>query len=125
STYGRSQAGAVMRYRLLPGHSLVPAAYARVTRTLEGPRQDEAAAGLSLRPLPGLPVEVAAEARVTETADGRELRPAAYAVTQLPPVALPQGLRGEAYLQAGYVGGHFETAFVDGQARIDRRITRR
>ena len=33
-------------------------------------------------------------------------------------------LRGEAYVQAGYVGGRFETAFVDGQARIDRRLMR-
>lgn len=124
SAYGRSQAGAVLRYRLLPGHSFLPTAYARVTRTLEGPRQSELAAGLSLRPLPAVPVSVAAEARVSETAAGREVRPAAFAVTQLPPVSLPMDLRGEAYVQAGYVGGRFETAFVDGQARIDRRLMR-
>jgi hypothetical protein len=93
-----------------------------VTRTLEGPAQAEAAAGLTLRPLRGLPVDVAAEVRVTETAGMREIRPAAFAVTRLPPVALPFRLRGEAYLQGGYVAGRFATAFVDGQARLDRRI---
>jgi len=124
STYGRSQAGAVVRYRLLPGQHRQLGLYARATRTLEGARQSEVAAGLSLRPLPRLPVDVAAEARVTETATGRELRPAAFAVTQLPPAELPVGLRGEAYLQAGYVGGRFATAFVDGQARLDGRLAR-
>jgi hypothetical protein len=124
SAYGRSQAGAVLRYSLLPNHLLLPALYARVTRTIEGPRQAEVAVGLSLRPLAGVPVSVAAEARVTETASGREVRPAAFAVTQLPPLALPLGLRGEAYLQGGYVGGRFETPFVDGQARTDRRVVR-
>lgn len=124
SSYGRSQAGAVLRYSLLPNHLLLPALYTRVTRTIEGPRQAEVAAGLSLRPLAGVPVSVAAEARVTETASGREVRPAAFAVTQLPPLALPLGLRGEAYLQGGYVGGRFETPFVDGQARTDRRVVR-
>jgi hypothetical protein len=122
STYGRSQAGAVLRYRLFPRHSLLPTAYARVTRTLEGPRQSEVAAGFSLRPLPRVPLTIAAEARVTETAAGREVRPAGFAVTQIPPVALPLGLQGEAYLQGGYVGGDFETAFIDGQAKIGRRL---
>lgn len=124
STYGRSQAGAVMRYRLLPRSSLLPAAYVRVTRTLEGARQEEVAGGMSLRPLPRIPVSVAVEARVTDSAARREVRPAAFAVTQLPPLALPLEMRGEAYLQAGYVGGRFDTAFVDGQARFDRRLVR-
>ena len=124
SSYGRSQAGAVMRYRLLSRSSLVPAAYARVTRTLEGARQEEVAGGITIRPLAQVPVSVAAEVRVTDTAAGREVRPGVFAVTQLPPLSLPLALRGEAYLQAGYVGGRFSTAFVDGQARIDRRLAR-
>jgi hypothetical protein len=33
-------------------------------------------------------------------------------------------MRGEGYAQAGYVGGRFATAFVDGQARIDRLVAR-
>jgi hypothetical protein len=45
-------------------------------------------------------------------------------VSEFPPVPLPAGLRGEAYAQAGYVGGRDATAFADGQLRIDRRIAR-
>jgi hypothetical protein len=121
-TYGRSQAGAVMRYRLIAGHVRLLEGYARATRTLEGSRQTEVAAGLSLRPLDRVPLALAAEARVTDTASGRELRPAAFAVAQLPPIALPLGLRGEAYVQGGYVGGRFSTSFADGQARVDGRL---
>jgi hypothetical protein len=67
-------------------------------------------------------VRVAVEGRVSETVAGTEFRPAAFAVTELPPIALPFGTRGEAYIEGGYVGGHFATAFVDGQARVDRPL---
>jgi hypothetical protein len=52
------------------------------------------------------------------------VRPAAFAITELPPATLPLGVRAEAYAQAGYVGGDFATAFVDGQARIDAPVSR-
>lgn len=122
--YGRSQAGAVLRYRLAFWSGYRPAAYARVSRSLDGSRGTEVAAGLTARPLPGVPLGVAAELRAYESAAGRELRPAAFAVTELPPVELPHGLRGEVYAQAGYVGGDFSTAFADGQGRVDGRVLR-
>lgn len=120
-SYGRSQAGAVLRYRLAEG-GLGPQAFMRASAALSGPRDGEVAIGLSARPLPALPVRVAGEARAYQTARGTEVRAAAYAVTELAPVSLPLGLRGEAYAQAGYVGGRFATPFVDGQARIEREI---
>ncbi len=123
ASYGRSQAGAVVRYRLVPG-ALRLQAYARVARSLQGARQAELAAGLSLRPVPSLPVRVAVEGRATDSAAGRKIRPAAFAVTELAPARLPLGLRGEAYAQAGYVGGDEATAFVDGQARVDGKLAR-
>ena len=46
------------------------------------------------------------------------------AVTEFPPVSLPLGTRGEAYVQGGYVGGRSATAFVDGQARVERPVVR-
>ena len=127
SGYGRSQAGAVVRYRLAEGRA-APQAYLRGSVALDDPgndlRESEVAVGLSARPVARLPVRLAAEARVTDTDRGARLRPAAFAVTELPPVALPLGTRGELYLQAGYVGGGdgLDTAFVDGQARIDRPL---
>jgi hypothetical protein len=123
-SYGRSQAGAVLRYRLAPSSAHRPLAYARLSRALAGEVETELAAGVLGRPLAGVPVSVAAEVRVTDRATGREVRPAGYAVTELPPLPLPFGLRGEIYAQAGYVGGRFATAFVDGQARVDGALAR-
>ena len=123
-SYGRSQAGGVLRYALAPASGHRPQAYARASSALTGPRDEELAAGLSARPLPGIPLRVAAEARVNRTALGTEVRPSAYAVTELPPFRLPMGAQGEAYLQGGYVGGRFATAFVDGQGRVDRTVAR-
>lgn len=123
-SYGRSQAGAVLRYRLIPDSARGPQVYLRGSSALAGPLERDFAAGLSARPLPRVPVRVALEARVSQTAQGTELRPAAIAVTELPPVRLPGGLQAEAYVQGGYVGGRFATAFVDGQARVERAVAR-
>lgn len=125
STYGGSQAGAVVRYRLDPGAPRGPAVYLRASRALAAGREGELAAGLAARPLPAVPLAIQPELRLARHADGRtEVRPAVVAVTALPPADLPAGLRGEAYAQAGYVGGTFATPFVDGQARIDRELAR-
>jgi hypothetical protein len=126
--YGRSQAGGVLRYRLAPGSGHAPQAHLRGSVALSDPgvgqREKEVAVGLSARPIPSVPVRVAAEARVSDTAAGTSVRPSVYAVTELNPVQLPLGARGEVYLQGGYVGGDFATAFVDGQARIERPLGR-
>ncbi|BBC74213.1 hypothetical protein AEB_P3345 [Altererythrobacter sp. B11] len=121
-SYGRSQIGAVLRYRILPGSPHRPQLHLRASGALSGQREQEAAAGVSARPLPGAPLRLAAELRLTETSAGEEARAALYAVSELPPVALPLGLLGEAYLQAGYVTGRYATGFVDGQARVERGL---
>lgn len=121
-SYGASQAGAVVRYRLAPSSALRPAAYLRTTAALNGSSEREAALGLQLRPIRGLPIALAGEARVTAVPGRTFVRPAVFAVTELAPFALPLGLRGEVYGQAGYVGGNFATGFADGQMRVDRRL---
>ncbi|MBH5323391.1 hypothetical protein [Aurantiacibacter sediminis] len=121
-SYGRGQAGAVIRYHLAPSSGHNPQLHLRGVHALEGQREREAAFGASARPIPAIPVRLAAEARVSETDRGTELRGAAYAVSEFPPVNLPAGLTGEAYIQGGYVTGDFATGFVDGQARITRRV---
>ncbi len=121
-SYGASQAGAVLRYRLAPDSALRPAVYLRATAALNGSREREAALGLSLRPFPQVPLSLHGEGRFTHAPGTRMVRPAAFAVTELPPFALPLGLRGEVYGQAGYVGGKFATAFADGQLRVDRGL---
>ncbi|MBV1686578.1 hypothetical protein KRR38_02555 [Novosphingobium sp. G106] len=124
ATYGASQLGAVVRYRLAPQSPHRPALYLRGSAALNGSREREGALGLSVRPIAGLPVVVAAEARLNDQPTGRHVRPAAFAYTELPPVGLPLGTRAEFYGQAGYVGGDFATAFADGQVRVDRRVVR-
>ncbi len=120
--YGGSQGGLILRYFFAPGSRINPALYLRGSSGLERPRGEEVAAGVSFRPVPGLPVRLMAEGRVTRTITGTIVRPAAALVSELPPAHLPLGTRAEAYLQAGYVGGRGSTAFVDGQARIERPL---
>ena len=120
ATYGASQAGAVLRYRLVPGSGYRPAAYLRATAALNGSDEREAALGISARPIAAVPVVASVELRAAQRSGGVRLRPAALIVSELPVMALPAALQAEAYVQAGYVGGEFATAFVDGQVRVDR-----
>ncbi|HEX2793521.1 MAG TPA: hypothetical protein VHN58_03740 [Croceicoccus sp.] len=126
-TYGASQAGTVLRYRILPGSRFDPRAYLRVTTTLTGNREIEGAAGIAVRPVAALPVDLMVEGRALRFfGDDRlrpsetRLRPAAMAVIGPPPLPLPLAARAEAYAQVGYVGGEGSSAFADGQLRIVR-----
>lgn len=122
AAYGGSQAGAVLRYRLIPRSAYQPAAYLRATAALTGLAERDLALGLSGRPVKSLPLTTHAEIRLSEIGERREVRPAVFAVVAPGFLDLPAGFRGEASAQAGYVGGRFATAFADGQARVDRSI---
>jgi hypothetical protein len=122
-TYGASQYGAVLRYRLDPASRLRPTVYLRGTGSVDRPRYQELAAGLSLRPFRTVPVAALAEVRATRSFGETRVRPAVALTSELQPFQLPLAARGEAYLQAGYVGGKGATAFIDGQLRIDRAVT--
>jgi hypothetical protein len=124
ATYGGSQVGAVLRYRLAPGSAHRPTAYLRGSAALGNVGEREAALGISVRPLAVLPVILAAEGRVGMQSDRAVARPAVMAVTEFPAVTLPGQTRAEFSLQAGYVGGAGGTPFADGQLRIDRRLAR-
>jgi hypothetical protein len=124
ATYGASQAGAVLRYRIAPRNGHRPAAYLRTSSALNGSDEQEVALGLSARPFAKVPVVAAAELRATRQQGGMQVRPAAMLITELAPVDLPMGTQAEVYGQAGYVGGRFATAFADGQLRVDRGVAR-
>lgn len=128
-TYGASQAGAVLRYRILPQSQFDPRAYLRATTTLTGEREVEGAAGIALRPLRRVPIDLMAEARVLRfMGDPRlrpsetRIRPAVMAVAGPPPIGLFAGVRAETYAQIGYIGGKGATAFADGQVRAVRDV---
>lgn len=122
ATYGASQAGGVLRYRLGLNNGHKPTAYLRATAALNGSQEKEAALGFSARPIPSVPLIAAAEMRATDQNGTTRFRPAAMVVTELTPVYLPFGTRAEIYGQAGYVGGRFSTPFADGQIRIDKKL---
>lgn len=123
-TYGASQAGAVIRYRLAPTNAHRPTLYLRATSAVQVPRGEELGIGLAGRPLARVPLALQAELRATQQSRGTTWRPAVGAVTELPRFDLVAGLEGEIYAQAGYVAGPGATIFADGQLRIDRRVAR-
>lgn len=119
--YGASQAGALFRFDLTRS-ARRPQAYVRALHAPGRFRQTDLATGLGVRPLARVPLRLQAEARATASQDDVRLRPAVLAVSEFDPIGLPLGLRGEGYAQAGWVGGRQATAFVDGQARLDRQV---
>ena len=121
-TYGASQVGAVLRYRLDTRDAHRVSLYLRATAALNRTRDQEAALGLSARPLARLPVVAMAEARMARDGSGIHAKPALALVTELPPKKLPLGFTGEAYVQAGWVGGRAPTGFVDGLVRAERPV---
>jgi len=122
-SYGASQVGAVLRYRMLPGSALMPSVYVRGYAALNGTLERESAVGVQLRPLGSVPVAVMGEMRASQFYDGTQhIRPAATLVTLLPPRALPGGFSADIYAQGGYVGGKAASPFADGQLRVDRKF---
>jgi len=121
-TYGASQMGAVLRYRIDRDDPHRQSLYVRATSALNGTRQQEAAVGLSARPFARVPVVAMAEGRMVRDGSGVRLKPAVALVSELPPQRLPMGFTGEAYAQAGWVGGRSPTGFVDGLLRAERPV---
>lgn len=123
-SYGRSQAGGVLRYHLAPGSVRDPQAYARASAALVDDDEVEVALGLNARPLAGLPFRAHAEARVTRQSGRTEIRPSAFVTTGFENARLPLGFAARGYGQAGYVGGDFHTPFADGFIVADRSLAR-
>lgn len=120
SSYGGSQAGAVVSFRLDPGSHREPQVYARVTKALVRDGESELASGLGFRPLRFFPIKAHAELRATRRGDDTEIRPAAFVAGGVDDAPLPLGLAASGYAQAGVVGGRFGTAFADGALRVGR-----
>ncbi|MBX7496736.1 hypothetical protein K3172_12795 [Qipengyuania sp. 6B39] len=125
ASYGASQAGAVMTYRLAPNSRHQPSAYFRASKALVADGEAELAMGLQGRPVGGLPIAVHAEMRTTRSVTGTTVRPAVFATAGIDQASLPLGLQAEGYGQGGYVGGDFATGFADGRVTVTRDVTRR
>lgn len=121
--YGGSQAGGVLRYRIMPQERHRLTAYLRATGAVRSDVDDrQLALGLSARPVPTMPVSLLVEGRLQQGGFATRLRPSIAAVTELPPISLPLGLRSDIYAQAGWVGGAGATPFFDAQAVVDRTL---
>lgn len=124
-SYGASQAGAALSYRLAPANRHDPRAYMRLYHALIDRGEGEVALGLNARPMERVPLRAYAELRATRLGDDSTgLRPAAFVATEFAPQKLPAGFRGELYLQGGYVGGKASTGFADGQLHVLRDVKR-
>ena len=124
SSYGASQVGGVLSYRLSHSSSHQPAVYLRTSAALREPRESEAAFGLRARPLAGLPVQLHAEARLSDRSGQLEIRPALFATAGIERDDMPLGVTVRGYGQAGYVAGSYSSAFVDGMAVAEREVAR-
>ncbi len=122
ASYGASQAGALLSYRLASGLAIAPALFARASRALGSSDESEVAAGVRIRPIAQVPLDAHAEIRATARGSATELRPAMFVAGGFDGVALPARLTASGYGQAGWVGGTYATGFVDGRAVIDRQI---
>ena len=114
---GGSQTGVRILYRLDDAGRL--AASARLSRSLAGPRQTEAAFGLDWKPIGAIPFHLTIERRIAIDRGGRN----AWALGIAGGVdAMPLGhaLRLDAYAQAGAVGARRRDLYVDGAARVAR-----
>lgn len=123
-TYGASQAGAMLAYRLAPDDAHDPRTYLRAYKALLDQGEKELAAGLSARPLATLPLRAYAEVRATEFVSGTHLRPTVLIATELSPQKLPGAFRAELYAQGGYVAGKAATGFADGQLHVLHNVKR-
>ncbi|MXO49816.1 hypothetical protein GRI42_00695 [Erythrobacter gaetbuli] len=124
SSYGGSQAGALLAYSLAPGSRRDPAFYLRASAALREPGQSEAALGVRVRPLGDRRLALHAEVRGAQTGSGTQVRPAAFATYGYENRNLPHRLGARAYAQAGYVGSDFATGFADGQLVLDREVAK-
>ncbi|KWV92578.1 hypothetical protein [Erythrobacter sp. AP23] len=123
ASYGASQLGAVISYRLAPTSTAAPSIYARASHALIEGGETEGALGLRLRPVASAPLAIHAEARVTER-PGRpaQIRPSIFVAGGFDRLRLPAGFEARGYGQAGYVGGDFATAFADGSMVAEKEL---
>lgn len=121
-SYGASQAGAIIAYRLSPQSAHNPELYARGSKALVENGEIDVAAGVRVTPLPALPVRIHAEIRATRFDSETEVRPSAFVTAGVEETDLIADVGVRAYAQAGYVGGRYATGFVDGHALAEKRV---
>lgn len=116
---GGGQTGARLLYRLDTAGSLSTAV--RLSGTIGGTRQTEAAVGLDWKPIATLPLHLMAERRIAIDHGGRNAWTAGLA-GGVDAVPLAAHWRLDGYAEAGVVGLKSRDLYADGAARIARAI---
>lgn len=116
---GGVQAGTRLLYRLDQAGTL--AAAARLSGTIGGARQTEAAVGLDWKPLAALPLHLMVGRRIAIDHGGRNAWTAGIA-GGVDAVPIAPGWRLDGYAEAGAVGLRSRDLYADGAARIARTI---
>lgn len=119
---GGSQAGARLLYRV-GGSAAQPLSF---SARLSGPLRRagaEAALGIEWQPMRGVPLRLLAERRQRLNGDGRSAF-AAIAHGGVSDLPVAQGLRLEAYAQAGIVGARNRDLFADGAITLVRPLSK-
>lgn len=114
---GAGQSGVRVLYRAADGVSLS----GRVSRTIGGPDQTEAAAGIDWQPVASLPVHLTAERRIAIDHGGRNAF-ALGAAGGVYAVPLAPGWRLYGYGEAGVVGARRRDLYADGAIRAGRAL---
>lgn len=116
---GGGQAGARLLYTVDRTDRIAIAA--RVSRTIGGIRQAEAAVGVDWRPAAAIPVRLMLDRRIAIDRGGRNAW-ALGAAGGVDDVRIAPGWRLDGYGEAGVVGAHRRDLYADGAARIARAI---
>lgn len=114
---GSGQSGVRVLYRVTAGLSLA----GRVSRTIGGPDQTEAAAGIDWQPIASVPVHLTAERRIAIDHGGRNAV-ALGAAGGVYAVPLAPGWRLDGYGEAGIVGARRRDLYADGAVRAGRAL---
>ena len=116
---GGGQTGARLLYRIDKAERLAVAA--RVSRTIGGIHQTEAAIGLDWKPIDTLPVHLLLDRRIAIDKGGRNAWTLG-AAGGVDDVRIAPGWRLDGYGEAGVVGARSRDLYADGAARIARAI---
>ena len=116
---GGGQAGGRILYKIDKAERL--AVTARVSRTIGGLHQTEAAVGLDWKPIDKLPVHLMLDRRIAIDKGGRNAWTLG-AAGGVDDVRIAPGWRLDAYAEVGVVGAKRRDLYADGAARIARAI---
>ncbi len=119
--YGASQAGAILSYRISGNSDRGLSLFARGSTALTQSGEEEIAIGAKVKPMSQIPFSLHTEQRFGSQSN-RNRGAAIYVAGGTDPISIVDGLRLEAYGQAGYVFDDKDSYFFDGSATLQMKL---